>query len=135
MTPLSPRSLKQLQTCDPRLIEIIDEASYHMPCVVLEGHRPEVLQNEAFTKGSSKVKWPNSEHNKIPSRAVDVTPFPINFSKDPANLRKIYYFIGLVKGIAQMKGIKIRVGADFNGNLNFTDDSLEDTPHIELAEE
>jgi hypothetical protein len=45
---------------------------------ILCGHREEKEQNEAFNKGNSKLKWPQSKHNSLPSLAVDIAPFPVN---------------------------------------------------------
>lgn len=46
---------------------------------VLCGHRGEAEQNAAYAAGNSKLKWPNSKHNKTPSEAVDIVPYPINW--------------------------------------------------------
>lgn len=50
---------------------------------VLCGHRDQQDQDDAHTSGHSKVKWPSSKHNAVPSLAVDVAPYPLNW-KDTA---------------------------------------------------
>ena len=46
---------------------------------ILCGHRNEADQNKAYAEGNSKAKWPQSPHNKLPSMAVDVAPYPIDW--------------------------------------------------------
>jgi peptidoglycan L-alanyl-D-glutamate endopeptidase CwlK len=46
---------------------------------VICGFRGEKEQNEAYASGNSKLKWPQSKHNKKPSEAVDVAPWPIDW--------------------------------------------------------
>jgi hypothetical protein len=35
-----------------------------------------------YTEGFSTVRWPDSKHNKYPSRAFDVIPYPEGFAAD-----------------------------------------------------
>ena len=62
--------------------------------------------------------------------AVDVVPYPIDW-KDRA---RFYHFVGFVRGIASQKGIKIRTGADWDGDHLFNDQTFHDLPHFELLE-
>ena len=124
------KSLSELRTCDPRLIAVFEEVVKHFDCTVLEGHRGEELQRKYFREGKSKKDWPNGEHNKIPSKAVDVVPYPINW-KDENRMR---YFAGFVVGIGAMMGIKIRWGGDWNMNTDLTDQTFFDLPHFEVED-
>ena len=54
------------------------------------------------------MQYPNSKHNKLPSKAVDVAPYPIDWN-DPD---RFYHFAGYVRGIAEGMGIKIRWGLE-----------------------
>ena len=74
-------SLKELSECDARLQEIANEAIKYFDFSVLEGHRNERDQNIAYAKGLSKLKWPFGNHNASPSRAMDLAPFPIDWSE------------------------------------------------------
>jgi len=95
------RSKKQLATCDERLQSVFNEVIKHIDCSVLEGHRGEIRQNELYEEGKTKVYFPNGRHNSNPSRAIDVAPYPIDWSdRDRFN-----YFAGYVKGIASQMGI------------------------------
>lgn len=114
------RSLERLKTCDPRLQEIMHEVIKIIDVTILCGHRTKEDQDEAFEKGNSQLQYPNSNHNKIPSTAIDVAPYPINWEDREA----FQHMAGIIKGIAHEKGIKIKWGGDF--------ESLFDAPHIEL---
>lgn len=75
----SERSLKNIAQCHTDLQIIAHELIKEMDVVVICGHRGEKEQNEAFDRGYSRVRWPNSKHNKTPSLAMDVCPYPINW--------------------------------------------------------
>lgn len=75
----SARSLKNLSQAHPDLQAICHELIKEMDVVVICGHRGEKEQNEAFARGNSKLRYPRSKHNKMPSLAVDVVPYPINW--------------------------------------------------------
>lgn len=79
MPTFSKKSLEKLATCDRRLYDICSEAIKHYDFVIICGHRNEEEQNRAFTAGKSKLKWPNSKHNSLPSLAIDLAPYPINW--------------------------------------------------------
>ncbi len=73
----------------------------------------------------------SSKHNQNPSLAADVAPWPLDW-KDK---ERFYHFAGRVSGIAQMLGIAIRWGGDWNGNNDLKDQTFYDLPHFELAQE
>jgi hypothetical protein len=107
---------------------------------VLEGHRGQAAQDRAFAEGNSRVKWPNGRHNVYPSRAVDVAPYPIDWSDDFKNLRRYYFMAGFVLAIASTMGIKLRWGAAWSdlsdgdyGDFN-PPGKLNDFPHFELVD-
>lgn len=110
------------------------EVIKNFDCTVLEGHRGEIDQNKAFEDGKSKLKWPDGNHNAMPSLAVDVAPYPIDWK----NLSDFYYFGGFVMGIAsqlkeQGKMTKsIRYGGDWNRNNKVSDEKFVDAVHFEI---
>lgn len=128
MPAFSKSSNDKLNTCHPLLQTLMREVVKNYDCTIICGHRGEKEQNEAFDNGFSKVKWPNSKHNQMPSKAVDVLPYPINWN----DIRKHYHFIGYVKAVADRLGIKLRFGIDFNRDGNLNNDSFVDRPHVEL---
>jgi peptidoglycan LD-endopeptidase CwlK len=124
MPKFSKKSLERLSECDERLQMIANELIKEMDVVVLCGHRNKADQNKAFDTGKSRVRWPNGKHNKKPSLAVDLAPYPIDWD----NIKGAGGFAEMckrVEKIAKRLNIKIRLGRDFKG--------LVDMPHIELV--
>lgn len=130
MPSFGEKSLKHLNTCDEQLQTLFKEVIKTYDCAVICGHRNQKDQDAAFEFGTSKLKWPDSQHNKLPSRAVDVAPYPINW----ADKNRFYHFAGYVLATANRLGIKIRWGGDWDMNNLFTE-KFVDLPHFELVEE
>ena len=123
-------SLKKLQSCHPDLQKLFNEVIKHYDCTILEGQRSNEDQLKAFSAGKSKIKS-GGKHNQTPSLAVDVAPCPVDWN----DKNKFYHFAGRVLGIAQMLGIKIRWGGDWNGDNNLKNQTFFDLPHFELSDE
>ena len=123
-------SRKRLDTCDEDLIFLFETVVKYFDCSVLEGHRGKRLQNKYFKQGKSKLKYPEGNHNKKPSIAVDVVPYPIDWD----DRERMTYFAGFVKGMAAALGIPIRWGGDWNNNTEVKDNNFDDLPHFELRE-
>lgn len=111
------------------LQQLFTEVVKTYDCTVLEGHRNEADQNAAFESGKSKLKFPDGKHNGVPSLAVDVAPYPIDWN----NTKRFYHFAGYVQGIAKMKGIKIRWGGDWDKDYDLDDQTFNDLVHFELT--
>ena len=131
MPNLSDSSKAKLATCDQKLQDLVNKVAEHYGIVVVCGTRSKEEQEDAFHRGMSKVHFPNSKHNSLPSQAVDLAPAPIDWN----DRQKFYHMIGFVQGVAFAMGIKIRCGADFNMDNNLKNDSFVDLPHVELVEE
>ena len=128
MPTFSSRSNAILSTCHPELQILFKEVVKEYDCSVLCGFRGEADQDKAFDEGKSKAKYPWSKHNKLPSIAVDVVPYPIDWE----DMRRFYHFIGYVMSIANRLGLKVRSGGDWDGDFNFKDQNFHDLPHWEL---
>lgn len=114
----SQRSLKNLEQCDPRLQKIAHELIKEMDVVVICGHRGEKEQNDAVKRGTSKLAWPKSKHNKVPSLAFDAVPLVAG----KINWEARAEFVKMrekMRVIADRLGIKVRF-------ISW------DLPHIEL---
>lgn len=141
MPNFSYSSKGKLATCDARLQNLFNAVINHVECKVLCGHRNKVEQDEAFAKGTSTVQWPNSRHNTMPSRAVDVAPYPIEWPNSSMSREEYtrafgrwYMFVGFVRAEAIRLGIKIRCGADWDGDFEVKDQNFHDLPHFELVD-
>ena len=135
MCKFSPESLAKLATCHPDLQMIMNEAIKYVDFAIMEGHRDQAAQEAAYLAGNTKLHYPHGKHNAMPSNAVDIAPWPIDFQ----NAKRFYYLAGLVKGIAvdlrEAGKIThdIRWGGQWNGNPDILDEQgLVDLPHIEL---
>ena len=130
MPRFSTRSKSRLHTCDERLVDLFNEVVKGFDCTIIEGHRGKKAQNEAFNKGNSKVKFPNGKHNQSPSVAVDVAPYPIDWS----DRDRFHYFSGYVLGIASQMGLKIRWGGGWDMDTKTKDNKFDDLVHFEIKE-
>ena len=79
MPKFGKRSMKRLNTCDEDLIHLFEAVVKYFDCSVIEGHRGKRLQNKYLKEGKSQLKYPEGNHNKKPSNAVDVVPYPIDW--------------------------------------------------------
>lgn len=129
MPKFGPHSRARLATCDTRLQELCCRALLvGMDFSVLVGHRGEVAQNAAYDAGLSKVRWPNSKHNKVPSLAVDVAPYPIDWEQP----FRFYHLAGVFRSIAFEMGLVVRWGGDWDGDWVLNDETFFDLGHFEL---
>jgi len=134
MPAFSKTSLERLSTCHPDLQTLFNEVIKYFDCAVIVGHRGQAEQDAAFRDGLSKLKWPNGQHNSMPSMAADVAPYPIDWK----DTKRFCYFAGVVMGIAETLleqgkiSHKIRWGGDWNMNSQVKDETFHDLPHFEL---
>ncbi len=126
----SSRSKRRLDTCDSKLEKLFKEVVKYFDCTILEGHRGKEAQNKAYNDGKSKVQYPNGKHNKRPSVAVDVAPYPIDWS----DRDRFHYFGGFVLGVAKKMGMNIRWGGDWDMDFQVMDNRFDDFPHFEVRD-
>ena len=74
MMKLTPLSRKRLNSCHSLLQTLVAEVNKVMFVNVSVGYREKAEQDKAFSEGKSKLKYPQSKHNQIPSLAVDIYP-------------------------------------------------------------
>lgn len=139
MPAFSQKSLEKLSTCNSDLVRLFTEVVKHYDCSIIYGFRDKSTQNRLYKEGRSQVKFPNSMHNRYPSKGVDVQPYPINIEalnkNDLKEWGRFYNFIGLVRGIAAMLNIKIRSGSDWDGDYNLKDNQFDDLFHFEIPDQ
>jgi len=130
MPEYSENSRRKLGQCDQRLRDVFDEVIKHFDCTIVTGHRGKADQQAAFDADKSKVRWPDSRHNSIPSQAVDAAPYPIGWK----DRERATYLAGVVMGIAATKGIGLRWGGDWDRDTEVADNKFDDLWHFELVE-
>ncbi len=122
------KSRERLKTCDNKLQKIFNEVIKHVDCSILEGHRDKDRQNKLYEEEKTKVKYPDGRHNRQPSSAVDVTPYPVDWK----DRERQTLFAGFVIGVASQMGIKLRWGGDWDQDFQVVDNRFDDFPHFEL---
>lgn len=133
MYTFSKRSMANLETCCPELYSLATEVmklqlfDFGITC----GHRTKEDQDVAFHGGKSALKYPNSKHNSYPAEAFDFVLL-VNGKVDWNNKPAWYMAVGVFRGVAAKLGIKIRCGADWDGDFSAEDQNFHDLPHIEL---
>ena len=128
MPKFGKKSKERLATCDEKLQKIFNEVIKYVDCSVLEGNRNEERQNKLYDEGKTKVKFPNGRHNRYPSKAVDVTPYPVDWK----DRERQTLFAGFVLGVASQMGIKVRWGGDWDQDFEVQDNKFDDFPHFEI---
>jgi peptidoglycan L-alanyl-D-glutamate endopeptidase CwlK len=133
MAKFGTESLVNKATLHPKLQQLLDGAIRHVDFKIDCGHRSREAQHTAFLSGASEKDWPDSKHNTMPSEAADVILYyPVGQHIRWNEKENQYLFIGFLKGLAVSMGIKIRVGADWDGDFDIKDQRFNDLPHIEI---
>ena len=128
MPKFGRKSKERLNTCDSNLQKVFNEVIKHVDCSVLEGHRSKDRQNKLYEEEKTKVKYPDGRHNRQPSSAVDVTPYPVDWK----DRERQTLFAGFVIGVASQMGINLRWGGDWDQDFQVVDNRFDDFPHFEL---
>lgn len=116
----SDRSAERIAECHPDLVRLFEAVLALADCTILCGYRGEREQNAYYRDGRSKLPWPKSLHNRKPALAVDVAPYPIDFS----DLARFRAFAEVVKNCAKALQIEVEWGGDWAG--------FKDMPHWQL---
>lgn len=137
----SNKSLSELRTCEHGIIVTMSRVIKHVDCTILQGYRGEGEQNRMFMEGRSELRYPMSKHNKTPSRAIDVIPYPVIWpdkKKRPdtfvADMNRFARFAGFVQATAISLGYELRWGGDWDRDWDLTDNIFNDFPHFELVD-
>lgn len=130
MPSFAKHSEDKLNTCDKRLQTILRTVIQFYDFTIIWGGRNETQQNKLYDDGKSKLKYPNSKHNTVPSLAVDVAPYPIDWN----DLPRFYVLMGRIKQVADMLDIPIRGGDDWDDDDITKDNKFNDLGHVEIME-
>lgn len=153
MPKFGTRSTENLNSSHKDLQTVFNEVIKYFDCSVIFGHRTPEEQFELYKKGrkqTSSGDWvignkskvvtykdgfnKLSKHNEYPSDAVDVVPYPVNWS----DTRRMDYFAGFVIGIAKLlkdRGIidsEIVWGGDWDNDTMTNDHRFVDRPHFQI---
>lgn len=94
------------------------------------GYRDQGEQNRLFELRRSKVRWPNSKHNHLPSKAMDCVPFVAGRSS--WNKLHCCVLAGLILAAAREEGKLLRWGGNWDMDSEpITDQDFQDLAHFE----
>lgn len=153
MPAFSPRSLRELETCDPRLQAVARAAiKGRFDFGIVQGYRT-LAQHEAnVAAGVSQAKV--SKHCSSPALAFDFAPyvagiglltghpaqieslcerFHIKPAEADAYIREQYTLVaGVILGVGVAQGIALRWGGDWDRDGDTLDNNFDDLGHIEI---
>lgn len=137
MAKFGALSKERLATCHEDLQVIASLAIQYLDFSVECGHRGQEEQDEAFMNGFSKLQYPNSKHNKTPSMAIDITPYPSRYTDTKKQRELAFYFKGIADALFAEGRIshRVRWGGDWDGDGDTADQTFNDYPHFELMED
>ena len=117
------KSKECLATCDKRLQDMANMMLERSPfdLTITCGHRSKDEQDAAFNNGNSKARFGESKHNFLPSRAIDIVPYPINWDDKDKRWQEMALNAMWCAG---KLGFEITWGGSFK--------SIRDCPHFEL---
>jgi len=126
MPRFSKRSKDNLAECHEDLQTLFNYVIQYMDCSVICGYRGEEAQNKAYREKKSQLPFPKSNHNKVPSLAADVIPYPVSWE----DTKRFKVFGGAVLAIARLlkEQGKIKNKIQWGGLWKFTD-----YPHFQIA--
>lgn len=125
-----PASEANIGELHPELQRLLRACALELPSYfdisVTCGWRGEADQNEAFRTGASKLRWPDSAHNKKPARAYDYACYGRDQAGKPVQVYDIEDILmrqGAMRLVAHRIGVRLRPLIDW------------DKPHVELAKD
>lgn len=130
MASFGKKSRERRDTCNEKLRGVLDEAIKHYDFSIVWGHRGREAQNKAFEAGRSKVSFPRSKHNSVPSDAVDITPYPMGYE---ATYEQFYEMATYILHAASALGVRIRWGGHWK-NYTGKGPNDRDWAHFEIME-
>lgn len=129
MPSFGNKSLEKLNTCHPDIIKVMNEAIKHTDFTVLYGTRTVAEQQALYAQGRTKPGaivtnidgvTKKSKHNYLPSLAVDIAPWPIDWN----DIKRFKELAVVVKKAADTVGVAIQWGGDWK--------TFKDWPHWEI---
>jgi peptidoglycan L-alanyl-D-glutamate endopeptidase CwlK len=129
---VSIKNPERLTNVHPKLIALLAEVAAYVDIQIIEGERSLAAEQANIDKGASKLTDPKNCLHVVQAdgfvHAVDYARYPVDWK----DTNGFYFLGGFVCGMAKARGIHVRFGGDWNGDLNIHDQSFNDLDHIEL---
>ncbi len=129
MPKFSKGSKERLALAHPLLQKLMNEAIKQFDFTILQSMRGRAEQERAFSLGHTQVHFGTSAHNWTPAIALDIAPWPIDWS----NLKPFHTLSQIILPMAKEMKIPIRWGGDWDGDGDLKDQKFIDLPHYELT--
>ena len=132
MPRFSNASNARLDTCHEDLQDLFREVVKYFDCTIVEGHRNSTRQADLYAQGRTRagniVTYKDgvskrSKHQTSPSIAVDVVPYPVDWS----NSERFHELAGWVQAFALGMNVRVKWGGHWS--------RFRDLPHWELENE
>lgn len=145
-----PSSTAQLETLHPDLRRVLERAIEIVDFSVTEGRRSIETQIIYLRRGVTRTidsrHIPRDDDGAYdpdgPGEAADLTPYqpgvnpwpqPGDSPAEAAKKAHRFYFLqGILYAIARDEGVDVRLGVDWDSDLDFFDQTFDDLGHIEL---
>ena len=122
MPKFSETSESKLAKCDNRIQRVLNRAIIVTDFSVLCGHRGKIAQNKAFAEKKSKAQWPDSLHNELPSLAVDIAPYPIDWD----DIKRFCFLAGTILTFAHLYDVPLKWAGHWKDPWDFGHFELDD---------
>jgi len=135
MPQFGARSEANLIGVHPDLVGVLRRAILRFDFTVLNDGGVRTLERQRELVAEKKSKTLNSKHLVQPDgygHAVDIAPYPVIWEDTDS----FCALIGYVVGLAEMQGVALRAGIDWNRDWKLAardpTQRLNDYPHLEL---
>jgi peptidoglycan L-alanyl-D-glutamate endopeptidase CwlK len=143
MPSFGKRSKGYLDTVHPDIQLVLNEAIKYIDFSITDGVRTVEQQQALFNRGVTKCDGieKKSKHQAKDdgySHAVDIAPYPLDYTEDNKKRARFYFLMGVIEGISRMfydRGLidcQMRYGLDWDSDRHFNDQSFDDLPHFEM---
>lgn len=137
-----PVGMEKLESCDPRLREVVLLVHAFHPVRVLSGLRTAEEQATAFAAGWSKLDGVTKKSKHQSGQAVDLAPVPVLWPDEQGilaveaehRLKRFHVMAGVVLGVAHARGVNLRWGGDWDEDWVYNDQTFHDLPHFEIVD-
>lgn len=129
MPEFSQHSKNILYTCHDKIQLVMLEAIKAGPDFsIVSGRREQAEQDHLYNTGASKLKFPFSKHNESPSHAIDIAPFPIDWTDE----KRFHVLAGWILAIGHKNHVELKWGGDWDRDWSYKDQTFHDLGHFEL---
>jgi peptidoglycan L-alanyl-D-glutamate endopeptidase CwlK len=128
--PYGRTSSRRLEASTPEVRRVMLRASHYADISILCTYRGREQQRKAFLAGFSEVDYPNSDHNMLPSPAVDAGIWrPDLHNVDFEDHAAFGTLNGIIQVCALEEGCVAIWGHDWDHDWNFKEHKFKDRPH------